>query len=120
MRNGPPGSFHWVPAGIKPVLRPGPSLRDNWILLFMESMPNYMQPEHQISYRGFRIFAITDRSAGDGEWKSDGILVCVSSTSCPIRKFFVQETFKSEREAVYASFDAGKRIVDQQNPGDSG
>jgi hypothetical protein len=101
----------WVPVGIKPVLRPGPSPGQ---LVLRDFRPNYMQPEYQTSYKGFRIVALVDRLPESKEWKSEVLIFPLSPGARFVKDVSMETRYQSDKEAVYASFDLGQFIIDRE------
>ncbi len=73
-----------------------------------------MQPEHQATYKGFRIVAIVDRLPGSRAWQSEVLIFPLFDKGWHVKQFPIPNIFKTEREAVYSSFDFGQGIIDEQ------
>ncbi len=73
-----------------------------------------MQPEHQTTYKGFRIVAIVDRLPRSREWQSEIMIFPLLDKRWDVKKFPIPNIFETEREAVYASFDFGREVINEQ------
>lgn len=71
------------------------------------------QEDHEI-YKTFLIWAITYNLAELGEWRAKVNIMRKDGNT--IRPFLLENTFKTEEDAIRHSLGLGKRIIDGKIP----